>query len=234
MEEQKKPAEKKTQEQVESHPPSAPALAGAMPAKVSDALQATQIALDNYEDIFSDFDPSPIEKRLLSEDFISELRRRHAATGKGEFMVNFTLPKAMRSEKTEALIRKRLKEHFKGRVREIERKAREKADNGSHRLLAGVLLTIALFLFPQLEVVPVLTILSVLIWYSLWSGLENVLEASSSLRRKKAFAEKFMKAEYNFYSEEDVIQSMQKLRGAEIYSKTDTQQTGQKPGQNPV
>ncbi|MCI0504304.1 hypothetical protein L0Y65_06380 [Candidatus Micrarchaeota archaeon] len=198
---------------------------------VSDVLQKADISIDSYEDIFSDFDPSPIEKRLLSEDFIYELRRRHAATGKGEFVVNFTLPKSMRSEKTEALIRKRIKEHFKSRVREIERKAREKADNGSHRLLAGVLLTIALFLFPQLEIVPVLTILSVLIWYSLWSGLENVLEASSSLRRKKAFAEKFMKAEYSFISQEDVLQSMQKLQGQDAPAKPDPQKAVQKQEQ---
>jgi hypothetical protein len=204
------------------------------PKTVSDVLQRADIALDHYDDIFSDFDPSPIEKRLLSEDFTYELRRRYAARGKGEFVVNFTLPKAVRSEKTEALIKKRIKEHFKTRVREIERKAREKADNGTHRLLAGVLLTVALFLFPQLEVVPILTIISVLIWYSLWSGLENVLEASSILERKKAFAEKFMKAEYNFFSEEDVIQSMQKLRGTEIYSKTDTEKPEQMQAQKPV
>jgi hypothetical protein len=185
------------------------------PRTVSDVLQSADIALDNYDDLFSDFDPSPYEKRLLSEDFIYELRRRYAARGKGEFIVNFTLPGAVRSEKTEALIRKRIKEHFKSRVREIERKAREKANNGAARLAIGIILSFALFLIPALETVPALTIFSVLIWYSTWSGLENLLQASTSYSRKRAFAEKFMKAEYNFLSQEAFLQSMQKLQNPE-------------------
>ncbi len=190
------------------------------PMTVSDVLQKADIALDDYDVLCSDFDPSPYEKRLLSEDFISELHRRYAATGKGDFVVNFTLPRSVRSEKTESLIKKRVKEHFRNRIRDIERKTREKANNGAIRLLLGVALSVALFLVPALETVPILTIFSVLIWYSIWSGLENVLEASSSLNRRKAFAEKFMRADYNFYSQEDVLESMQKLQESEPVAKT--------------
>ncbi|MEW6036173.1 MAG: hypothetical protein AB1529_06170 [Candidatus Micrarchaeota archaeon] len=198
------------------------------PMTVSDVLQKADIALDDYDDLFSDFDPSPYEKRLLSEDFISELRRRYAATGKGDFVVNFTLPRSLRSDKTESLIKKRVKEHFRNRVRDIERKTREKANNGAIRLLLGVSLSVALFLVPALETVPVLTIFSVLIWYSIWSGLENVLEASSSLNRKKAFAEKFTRADYNFYSQEDVLESMQKLQESEPKTKGELPKAEQK------
>lgn len=203
------------------------------PKTVSDVLQKADIALDHYDDIFSDFDPSPIEKRLLSEDFTYELRRRYAATGKGEFAVNFTLPKAVRSEKTEALIKKRIKEHFRGRMRDIERKARDKAHNGAIRLAIGVLLSFSLFVIPELETVPALTIFSVLIWYSTWSGLENLLQASSSFGKKRAFAEKFMKAEYAFYSEEDVIASMQKLQEPEMPAKTEAPAKAESPKPGP-
>ncbi len=186
---------------------------------VSDVLQRADIALDDYDDIFSDFDPSPYNKRLLSEDFLYELRRRCLSTGKGEFAVNFTLPRAARSEKTEALIKKRLKEHFRLRVREIEQKAKEKARNGAIRLTVGILLSLALFIVPELETVPVLTIYSVLIWYSTWSGLENILQASYSFRKRKVSAEKLLKADYAFLSEEDVMESMQQARDAEAAAK---------------
>ncbi len=200
-----------------------------IPAKTfTEALQRADIALDSYDDIFSDFDPSPYEKRLLSEDFIYELRRRYAATGKGEFMVNLTLPKALRSDKVEGLVKKRIKEHFKSRVREIERRTREKARNGAIRLIIGILLAVGLFSVPEFETVPLMTIFSVLIWYSIWSGLESVLEASSSLGRKKAFAEKFMKAEYNFFSQEDVIQSIQ---GIHADSQMPEGAASERPGQ---
>lgn len=198
---------------------------------VSDVLQNVDMALDLYDDLFSDFDPSPFQTRLLSEDFLSELRRRFAATGQNDIVVNFTMPKALRNEKTEVLIKKRIKDHFKVRVREIKHKTREKADNGVIRLFVGVILSVALLLFPQLDVVPILTIFSVLIWYSLWSGLENVLEASSSLGRKMAFAEKFMKADYRFFSQEDVLQSMQKLQDSEQSPKPEALKTEQKQEQ---
>jgi len=195
------------------------------PKTVSDVLQKVDMALDVYDDLFSDFDPSPYQTRLLSEDFLSELRRRYVSTGENDIVVNFTIPEALRNEKTESLIKKRIKEHFKMRVRTIKQKAREKADNGLIRLAGGILLSIALFMIPELETVPILTIFSVLIWYSIWSGLENVLEASSSLGKKKAFAEKFTRADYVFFSQEEVLESMQKLQGSETSVKTEPQKT---------
>ncbi len=195
------------------------------PKTVSDVLQKVDMALDVYDDLFSDFDPSPYHTRLLSEDFLSELRRRYVSTGENDIVVNFTIPEALRNDKTESLIKKRIKEHFKMRVRTIKQKAREKVDNGVIRLAGGILLSIALFIVPELDTVPLLTIFSVLIWYSIWSGLENVLEASSSLGKKKAFAEKFTRADYIFYSQEEVLESMQKLQGSESSVKSEPQKT---------
>src|SRR3989338_8032949 len=38
--------------------------------KLSSILNSIQIALDHYDDIFSDFDPSPFNQRMLSDDFL--------------------------------------------------------------------------------------------------------------------------------------------------------------------
>src|SRR4030042_191107 len=121
------------------------------PLTVSDVLQRADIALDDYDDIFSDFDFSPYEKRLLSEDFLRELSRRYSYARKGQFAVNFTLPGARRSEKVESLVRKRIKEHFKSRCKEIGRKTRDKTRNGVIRVSIGVLLSFSLFVVPELE-----------------------------------------------------------------------------------
>ncbi len=185
--------------------------AGQKPAEartVSDVLQTTQIALDTYDDIFSDFDPSPYETRILSDDFLNELRRRHAEKRKGEFVVNFTLPRSLRSEKTEALVRKRIKDYFKGRLREVGKDRKDKLRKGALRLLVGVVISLSLIAFPQLDVVPVLTIFSVLIWYVLWSGFEEIFEVSSRLKRKQLFYEKFLRAEYNFMDQEEIVRSI--------------------------
>ena len=39
-------------------------------------LSSVHIALDDYDDIFSDFDISPYNQRALSKDFLDELKTR--------------------------------------------------------------------------------------------------------------------------------------------------------------
>ncbi|MFN7991221.1 MAG: hypothetical protein U0R44_03620 [Candidatus Micrarchaeia archaeon] len=179
---------------------------------VSDVLQIVDIALDSYDDIFSDFDPSPFTTRILSEDFLRELYRRYPQAGKGQYVVNLTMPASLRQEKTEHLIRKRIKDHFRDRIRILELRTREKLHSGLIRCLFGFAISIAFFVFPSLESAPLLTILSVLIWYSLWSGFELILESSLRLSRKKGVVEKLMKADYNFMDQEEVVQTIQKLQ----------------------
>lgn len=176
-----------------------------------ESLQITKIALDSYDDIFSDFDPSPYETRLLSEDFLTELNRRSAENRKANFVITFTIPRILRSEKTEVLIKKRIKEHFRKNLRDLERIKREKTYQGVIRVFVGILISVSLFLIPQLDAVPIITILSVLIWYALWSGFEYLFESPRRLRRKIIPVEKFIKAEYEFVAEEDVIEMIQRL-----------------------
>jgi hypothetical protein len=204
MEEQKK-AEQKAAEPLAAKP--------AESKTVSDIFQTAQIALDSYDDIFSDFDPSPYERRLLSDDFLSELHRRHAEKRKGEVVVNFTLPASLRSEKTEALVRKRIKDYFRGRLRETGRDRQDKLRQGALRLLVGMIISLSLILFPQLDVVPLLTIISVLIWYVLWSGFEELFAVSSKLKKRQAFYEKFLRATYNFMDQESLIRSIPAVPG---------------------
>lgn len=175
---------------------------------VSDVLQSVRIALDTYDDIFSDFDPSPYETRILSDDFLNELRRRHAENRRGDFVITFTLPHALRAEKTEALVKKRIKDFFRARLKDVDKLRREKMQKGALRLLIGAILSVLLIIFPQLDAVPVLTIISVLIWYVFWTGFEYIFEAARRLARRKAFYDKFLRAEYVFRDEEEIVRSL--------------------------
>jgi hypothetical protein len=210
MEEQQKPEQKpapKPAPAPAAKPASAPEQA-AEKKTVADVLQTVSIALDTYDDIFSDFDPSPYEKRILSVDFLKELRRRYAENTRGEFAITFTLPRPIRSEKTEALVKKRIKDYFRGMLKDVEKLRVESMQKGALRLLIGVILSLLLLLFPQLDVMPVLTIVSVLIWYVLWTGFEYIFEAARRLKRKQAFYEKFLKAGYSFVAEEEVVRTL--------------------------
>ena len=54
------------------------------------------IIIDTWDDIFSDFDPRPFSERMVSSDFIDELRRRHTETRSGNFLITLCAPAALK------------------------------------------------------------------------------------------------------------------------------------------
>ena len=51
-----------------------------------------------------------------------------------------------------------------------------------------------------------------LIWYVLWTGFDALFDYPMRLRRRRSFYEKFIKAEFKFFDQEAVAQSIQKLQ----------------------
>ena len=88
--------------------------------RLSSILNSIQIALDHYDDIFSDFDPSPFSQRMLSDDFLKEMQKRYIETKKGEFEIRFSLPASIRDVKTEGLVKKRLKDYFHKQIKNVD------------------------------------------------------------------------------------------------------------------
>ncbi len=172
---------------------------------VSDVLQSVSIAIDSYDDIFSDFDPSPYATRLLSEDFLRELKRHYVENRHGEFIITFTLPKSARTEKTETLVRKRIKDYFSLHLQKLKKDMDKSSRSGLIRVVGGILFDILLFAIPALQSPVIVTILSTLSLYLLWSGYENLFEIPSKFKSKQRFFEKFVSAKYNFVDEEEVV-----------------------------
>ena len=178
--------------------------------KIEDApaFREITITLDTYDDIFSDFDPRPYYERELSEDFIKEIHRRYMEDKRGRFEVHFTIPFSERDAKEEALIKKRLREHFAIQMaRETESIKSTKA-RGYVYLLAGaaVLLSDAFALVVLNESSVFYRILSVLVvpagWYGMWTGMGKVIDDPFASIERRALYEKFEKANYIFISEE--------------------------------
>ncbi|MBI5227427.1 hypothetical protein HY988_02450 [Candidatus Micrarchaeota archaeon] len=175
---------------------------------VSGVLQSVSIALDGYDDIFSDFDPSPYAIRLMSEDFLRELKRHYTENRHGDFVITFTLPKSLRSEKTENLIRKRIKDHFTSSLSKLRKETYKARREGILRIGGGMAIAALVFTVPQFETQLPLMILSTLSWYFLWSGYEKFFEAPSAMNKKERFFDKFVSAKYNFVDQEDVVKSI--------------------------
>lgn len=182
---------------------------------ISAAIQRADIALDNYDDLFSDFDMSPYNKRLLSEDFLLELQSRYAFAKGGRFLINFTVPKAVRSKKAETVIKRRLVDYFRKRTKKFDELRREKTKQGGLRILLGSIFSGFLLFIPALNDPPLITIYSVFIWYLIWSGLEQVL-GPFKFKSEADLTKKLLKAEYSFVSEEDALKSLKKLQAVPL------------------
>lgn len=176
--------------------------------KEPEELREITITLDTYDDIFSDFDPRPYPERELSEDFLKEIQRRYMENKKGRFEVHFTVPSTDRDVKEEALIKKRLREHFAFMMKEEEDIIRKTKQRGYVYILIGaaVLLSDVFAVFWLLESNIIYKIISILLvpagWYGMYTGLEKVIDEPFNAVDRKIIYEKFEKANYVFMSEE--------------------------------
>jgi len=175
------------------------------------AFKAIQVALDNYQDMFSDFDTAPYSHRTISNDFLNEVERRYVETKPGEFEVRFTLPAKERDAKVEAVIKKRLKDYFVMKLKEKEAEIDKKKRTSVVRLAAGVLIMAVAFELPFSHTTAVSNIISVPGWFFLWSGFEHLFDIPGRLLEKRQFFLRFSKAKYHFYSEEDLVSVFERL-----------------------
>ncbi len=171
-------------------------------------LREITLALDTYDDIFSDFDPRPYSQRELSEDFLKEIQRRYMEDKRGRFELHFTIPSSERDTKEEALIKKRLREHFMFMLkREEENILNTKMRGYAYIIIGAIVLLANVYAFFEFhESSLIYQIISVLLvpagWYGMFTGIGKVIDEPFLSVEKKAVYEKFEKANYIFFSDE--------------------------------
>jgi len=160
------------------------------------------LIVNNYNDIFSSFDPRSYSERALSVDFLEECKR--AAREKGNAIeLRILVPKKQRDLKEEWKIKKRLHEHFSHHKELIIQAVKGRKKGGVGWILLGfVLLALAVFsksiqesLITDSFVEPILTIPG---WFAIWEGLERLFKESRELTLEVEFYTKMTQAEINF------------------------------------
>jgi len=68
--------------------------------------------IDEYQDLFSDFDSRSFDKKSLSDDFLKECRKASVDKKVEGIELQILLPKKIKDEKKEEMIKDRLKNHF--------------------------------------------------------------------------------------------------------------------------
>jgi Fe2+ transport system protein B len=160
--------------------------------------------IDDYDYIFSDFDPRPYSDRALSDDFLLEARKASSEKSAKNIQIKFLIPKKNRNVKDEEKIKTRLKDHF-NRHSEQARKAYKRAlICGLLFFFFGVLIMFVaayvLFKYPSQNLMQNFIVLMTepAGWFLFWEGLDMILFKSKDLKPNSVFYKKMAHAEIYF------------------------------------
>lgn len=170
-----------------------------------DGLGKISLMLDEYNDIFSDFDPRPNLVRMLSVDFLDEIKR--ATRDKKEGLeLNFLIPQHLREIKEENVIKKKLKNHFKKHYEVSQQEVKSILRQGILFVAFGVALmflaTYVLFTFKESTFLTafLVVILEPGGWFLFWEGLDLIVFESKKRSHDLVFYKKMSKARIYFNS----------------------------------
>lgn len=137
------------------------------------------MTLKSYNDLFSDFDPRPYNQRILSDDFIEELKREYKDMPSEKIKLKILIPENQRKPEDEIIIKKRINEYFKQRYIANYKTYKNKIKYGAWLILGGVILTaIYILLITKIEILKISfleTIISVGVWFCFWEGAYLIL-----------------------------------------------------------
>ena len=163
------------------------------------------IWLDNYDDIFSDFDPRPYSERVLSDDFLTEVRKvcKEKEEGINEF--HLLLPPNKRSSETETIIVKRLQAHFKKNYHQYKQYNQIRRKKVSFILFTGMALMLwASYLSSLNSRNLLLNALLITIepsgWFLAWYGLDEIFYKSKERKNELQFYTIVAKSKVSFSS----------------------------------
>ena len=178
-------------------------------------IRDISIAIDTYDDIFSDFDPRPYEERELSVDFMREMNRRFTEKKTGRLEVRFFLYGKDRDQKAEGIIKHRLREYFTLKRHELEKKVSSRRNSGVVYTGIGLVLLLCASISTQIFPVNISTqvshttffiaaLLQTLLvpagWYGMFTGIERIVELPEETKMQLEMDRRLHDAEFIFLS----------------------------------
>ncbi len=163
------------------------------------------IWIDDYDDVFSDFDSRPIAERSMSDDFLAEVRKMIKEKPTGTVELKLLVPNSKRKKDMEQIVVKNLHSHFKHAAVGIETEMRKTMRRGFILSAFGFLIMIATayvvsisnrsFFFNAVQI-----ILEPTGWFMVWSGMDNIFYNTRKTRPSLDFNNKMSHAEIVFVS----------------------------------
>ena len=167
-------------------------------------LREIAIVIDTWDDIFSDFDPRPLSERMVSSDFINELRKRYKETRLGDFRITIYASPSLKHAETERIVNKRLKQHFRQKFLQKKKILVYIRARGIIFVITGIcslsFLTLATYykFLHDLTIQLLGIVLMPLGWFGLWEGFSKLIDTSPALIDDERLYEKLSRAKYDF------------------------------------
>lgn len=177
-------------------------------AKPAAKLRLPKIAeisvwLDDYDDLFSDFDPRPFEERAVSDDFLHEAKTFSREKPAGQFELVLLVPHKLQDTGKESVIVKRLHEFFAHNHRRAHAAVASNRRTGAGlTALSLVLLLFAAWLSSvhsqRLLVNFFLVVLEPAGWFTIWNGFERLFFVPAQLASDRVFFDKMSRCTISF------------------------------------
>lgn len=159
--------------------------------------------LDNYDNIFSDFDPRSYAHRELSDDFLIEAKKVTHEVSPGELDLTFLIPTGVRDTQAEKVIIERLHSHFKKKAHLLYLDYRKQVRKGIFLIGLGASFTMIATTFSVVSESSFWGHLLRVVfepagWFCMWTGLDNIFTQSKSEKMEFLFNKKMAHAGIQF------------------------------------
>jgi len=165
------------------------------------------ISLDEYNDLYSDFDPRPYSVRAISDDFIMELKRVDPELMYYNYHILFVIPKERRIIKEEIVIKKRLIEFFNKEYLMHNTHKKQIVKQGCLFVGLGVVVFFMfVYIFPKyssfgIDFTAFTLIFELIGWFLLWEGLHQIIFESKEKRNHINLYKRLSQAKITFVND---------------------------------
>src|SRR3989344_622708 len=163
------------------------------------------LRLEQYSDIFSDFDMRPFGRRALSIDFLEELKRAATDADQGGIELMLHIPEKDRNESEEEVIKERLAVHFKRHFHLLSAEKHRVLKLGRSMVIMGIIFMVAatFIVFKDPSESLFLSFLVVFLepaaWFLLWEGMDQIIFNSKNMNRDLNFYRKMFNSHKHIY-----------------------------------
>lgn len=160
--------------------------------------------LDNYNDIFSDFDKKPYTHRSISGDFFAQLKKDCLDGDYKKIEIKIMVQRKNRNSRNEIIIKRRIEEHFKSYFKKIEKERKKQIRNGTTFIIIGAILLFFKYLIaeglPTNNFKYSAIILEPFSWFLFWEGAYILFFETKGNKQEYEIYKNLAKAKIQFIS----------------------------------